>query len=127
MVVNYKLYKTRHSSNGNLTPSSKCGKWPYLFATNVANKKILLDIAVLKARVNTYSWKQTMKTLIKFSAGSFFRICFYLLYFTYWSHVFLAETQKKKFQSKVYFQIFLLLIQFSGNFKCLNLDCNWQS
>ncbi len=25
----------------------KCGEWTYLFATNVANKKILFDIAAL--------------------------------------------------------------------------------
>jgi len=27
----------------------KCGEWPYLFATIVANEKILLDIAALKS------------------------------------------------------------------------------
>ena len=37
MFVNYKLYKTRHSWNTILAPSSKCGEF-------VANKKILLDI-----------------------------------------------------------------------------------
>ena len=30
-----------------LAKSLKCGEWAYLFATNVANEKILLDIAVL--------------------------------------------------------------------------------
>ncbi len=31
--------------------SVKCGEWPYLFATIVANGKILLDIAALKLRI----------------------------------------------------------------------------
>jgi len=30
----------------------KCGEWTFLFATNVANVKILLDTAVLDARCN---------------------------------------------------------------------------
>ncbi len=33
--------------------SIKCGEWPYLFATIVANAKILLDIAALKHRFST--------------------------------------------------------------------------
>ncbi len=36
----------------------KCGEWIYLFATNVANVKLLLDIAALKGGYNKVAWKE---------------------------------------------------------------------
>ena len=47
IFMNFKLCKTRHGWITILALSSKCGEWPYSFATFVANEKILLDIADL--------------------------------------------------------------------------------